>query len=55
MARAGMNRIDDADARPQLDRLRDRMIQWMQSIGDPLLNPWMRSQLLPDAPSPLLP
>lgn len=49
------NRIDDTDAKPQLDHLRDRMMHWMQDIGDPLLNPWMRSQLLPDAPSPLQP
>jgi arylsulfatase A-like enzyme len=50
-----VNLINEPSAKPELDRLRGRMIQWMESIGDPLLNPWMRSQLLPDEPSPLLP
>ncbi|MBL4701482.1 MAG: sulfatase-like hydrolase/transferase, partial [Phycisphaeraceae bacterium] len=49
------NRIDDPTAKQELARLRQRMIHWMESIKDPLLNPWMLSQLEPEKPSPLLP
>jgi arylsulfatase A-like enzyme len=49
------NRIDDPAAQPELARLRQRLIQWMQQIGDPLGNPFTRRQLEPDKPSPLLP
>ncbi|MAX25392.1 MAG: hypothetical protein CMJ19_12905 [Phycisphaeraceae bacterium] len=49
------NLIDDPAAKPHLDRLRQRMIQWMSDIKDPLGNSFTRAQLEPDKPSPLLP
>ncbi|HAI14516.1 MAG TPA: hypothetical protein DCM28_22615 [Phycisphaerales bacterium] len=49
------NRIDDPTASDILKHLRQRLMTWMQSIGDPLNNSWMRSQLEPDKPSPQLP
>ncbi len=39
------NRIDDPAAGGELARLRHRMIEWCESIDDPLLNPFTRPQL----------
>jgi arylsulfatase A-like enzyme len=39
------NRIADAAAAPELARLKQRMIIWMESIGDPMLNLFTRRQL----------
>lgn len=41
------NRIDDPAAAADLARLRGRLIAWMESIADPLLNPWTRADLAP--------
>ncbi|HEX29010.1 TPA: DUF4976 domain-containing protein, partial [Candidatus Poribacteria bacterium] len=30
----------------ELERLRGRLVAWMEEIGDRILNPWIRSQLL---------
>ncbi len=40
-----VNRARDGSCASELARLRRRLIEWMQSIGDPLLNGWTRRQL----------
>ncbi|HOS43397.1 MAG TPA: sulfatase-like hydrolase/transferase, partial [Armatimonadota bacterium] len=40
------NRARDPHCRAELDRLRARLVAWMESIGDPLCNLWTRPQLL---------
>lgn len=39
------NLIRDAEIRPHLDRLKTRLVQWMEEIEDPLLNPWTRRHI----------
>ena len=39
------NRIGDPAMDGQLDHLRHRLIQWMEDIQDPLLNPWTRRHI----------
>ena len=38
------NRADDLEATPELNRLRERMVCWLQRTGDPLLNAWTQRQ-----------
>ncbi len=40
-----MNLVDAEHANPHLRRLKGRTLEWMGSIGDPLLNYWTRRQL----------
>ena len=40
------NLATDPAYRHELDRLRHRLVAWMESIQDPLLNGWTRRQLL---------
>ena len=40
------NHATDPDAQPELDRLRPRLVQWMEATEDRLLNRWTRPQLL---------
>lgn len=42
------NRATDPGCRTELRRLRARLVAWMESIGDPLLNQWTLPQLLED-------
>jgi arylsulfatase A-like enzyme len=39
------NQARDAACAGELARLRGRLVQWMQSIGDPLLNGWTKRGL----------
>jgi arylsulfatase A-like enzyme len=41
-----INRATDPTAKIELSRLRTRLIDWMEKISDPLLNPWIRKQIL---------
>jgi len=41
-----VNRASDAACARELRRLRGRLVEWMAATEDPLLNPWIRSQLL---------
>ncbi len=36
----------DPGAKPELERLRGRLVAWMEETGDPSLNPWTRTQIL---------
>ncbi len=40
------NLATDPLYRVELKRLRHRLVEWMEEIDDPLLNPWTRTQLL---------
>ncbi|MHB9131778.1 MAG: sulfatase-like hydrolase/transferase [Armatimonadota bacterium] len=40
------NRARDPYCRQEMQRLRARMVAWMESIGDPLCNSWTRVQLV---------
>ena len=40
------NLAADPACKAELDRLRPRVIAWMEQTHDPLLNPWTRTQLL---------
>src|SRR5690606_2108467 len=44
------NRIDDPALESERVRLRARLAAWMESVGDPLLNPWTRVHLLNEKP-----
>ena len=39
------NRATDPALRPELDRLKARLVAWMEAIRDPLLNPWTRAHI----------
>lgn len=39
------NRVEDTALGAPLDRLKARLIDWMESIRDPLLNPWTRRHI----------
>ncbi len=39
------NRIDDPAAAPELARLKERMISWLEEVDDPMLNDFTRWQL----------
>ncbi len=39
------NRANDPAVLPELNRLKERMIAWMDEINDPLLNSWTRNHL----------
>jgi arylsulfatase A-like enzyme len=39
------NRADDPSLREERDRLRTRLIEWMESVRDPLLNAWTRRHI----------
>lgn len=41
-----VNRIDDPSCATELQRLRHRLVEWMEKIGDPLLNKWTRPGLV---------
>ena len=40
------NRATDLACAPELERLRHRMVEWMEETGDRLLNGWTRAQLI---------
>lgn len=40
-----VNRAEDAALATELKRLAGRLLQWMESIDDPLLNSWTRKQI----------
>jgi arylsulfatase A-like enzyme len=40
------NRVEDSACAGELAGLKRRLADWMESIGDPMLNPWTRSELL---------
>lgn len=39
------NRADDPAVAADFDRLRHRLLHWMESIDDPLLNPWTKRHI----------
>ena len=41
----GQGWAGETGRRPILQRLRGRLVEWMQRTEDPLLNHWMRDQL----------
>ena len=41
-----VNRAADGAVRDELARLRRRLAEWMEQVGDFMLNPWTRAQLL---------
>ncbi|MCC6681452.1 MAG: sulfatase-like hydrolase/transferase [Phycisphaeraceae bacterium] len=45
-----INIAGQAEHRAQLIRLRQRLIEWMESIGDPMCNPWTRGWLTETEP-----
>jgi arylsulfatase A-like enzyme len=41
-----INKACDPACKAELQRLRHRLVAWMESVGDVMLNPWTRQQLL---------
>jgi len=44
------NRVNDPDWQSEINRLRHRLVAWMEEVKDPLANKWTRVSLLGEAP-----